>query len=53
MMIEFLTTCYGWDEGYLTEILDEDDDCYYFEDVWHRYSSVDKSLEGMEFIVKK
>ena len=52
MRIEFLTDCYGWDEGYITEVLEEDEDHYYFEDVWGRYSFIEKELLNEEFIIK-
>lgn len=52
MILEFLKTGYGWDEGYETEVLEEDDEYYYFEDERHYYNSIEKSLEGSEFITK-
>lgn len=53
MLIEFLTSSYGWDEGYETEVLEEDKDSYFFEDMRNRYSSINKSLENADFILKK
>jgi len=47
--IEFLTECYGWDEGFVTTIEDEDDINIYFNDVWGRWTYIEKSLEGLEF----
>jgi|AntAceMinimDraft_17_1070374.scaffolds.fasta_scaffold65807_1 hypothetical protein len=52
MIIEFLTTKYNWSEGYETEILEDDEDYYYFEDEEHLYTSIDKYLEDSEFIIK-
>ena len=52
MTIQFLTQNYSWDKGYQTEVIDEDNESYYFEDIWHNYVSVDKSLEGTDFKIK-
>ena len=49
MKIEFLTECYGWDEGFVTTIKDEDDIHFYFDDVWGSCTYIEKSLEGLEF----
>jgi hypothetical protein len=49
MKIEFLTDCYGWDEGFQAEVESEDDINLYFHDVWDRWTYIEKSLEGLEF----
>lgn len=49
MKIEFLTDCYGWDEGFQAEVEAEDYCNFYFHDVWGRYSFIEKSMEGLEF----
>jgi len=47
--IEFLTTCYGWDEGFVATVKNEDESNFYFNDVWGRPTYIEKSLEGLEF----
>ena len=49
--IELLTTCYGWERGYVTKILSHDDDHYYFNDEWGRFSTIEKDKEGVEFLI--
>ena len=49
--IELLTTCYGWERGYVTKILSQDDEHYYINDEWGRFSTIEKDKEGVEFIV--
>ena len=42
MIIELLKDCYGWESGFQTNVVDHDDECYYFYDEWHRWSYVKK-----------
>jgi len=52
--IKLLTTCFGWEEGHVTDIVDEDEGKYYFNNEWGRLSSLDKSKDGIVFkIVEK
>lgn len=51
MLIEFLTTCTGWDLGYRTEIEEEDSKYYYFNDVNDRWTSIEKTKEGNDFMI--
>jgi len=47
--IELLTTCFGWEEGHITEVLDEDEGHYYFDDEWGRWSAIEKTNNGIVF----
>ena len=49
--IELMTTCVGWVRGYTTKILSQDDKHYYFNDVYDQWSIIEKSKEGIEFII--
>ena len=49
--IKLMTTCTGWERGYTTKILSQDDDHYYFNDVWDCFAKVEKNKEGVEFII--
>ena len=49
--IELMTTCTGWVRGYTTKILSQDDKHYYFNDVRGCFSNIEKSKEGIEFII--
>ena len=49
--IELMTTCTGWERGYITKILSQDDKHYYFNDVYDRWSIIEKIKEGIEFII--
>jgi hypothetical protein len=49
--IEFLKTCTGWVEGYITTIELEDNAFYYFNDEWDRWTLIEKHKEGEDFLV--
>lgn len=50
-IIQMLTSCFGWDKGSRFNIhLVDDDGTLYFYDVYHRWTVVEKSDEGKEFI---
>ncbi len=49
--IELLTTCHGWERGYVTKILSQDKEFYYFNDEWGRFSTIEKNKEGIEFLI--
>jgi len=47
--IELLTTCFGWEEGHVTTVLEEDEENFYFNDEWGRWSTIDKNKDGIVF----
>lgn len=49
--IEFLNSCTGWDEGYMTTIEMEDSAFFYFNNVWGQWSIIEKDKESTEFVV--
>ena len=49
--IELLTTCSRWEREYVTKILSQDKEHYYFNDVWGEFATIEKSKEGVEFII--
>ena len=46
-----MTTCIGWERGYITQILSHDDVYYYFNDANDYFSNIEKNKEGVEFII--
>lgn len=51
MLLEFLTDCTGWDPGFRAQVESEDPEYFYFNDVNDRWSCVEKTKEGEDFIV--
>ena len=49
--IELMTTTTGWERGFVSKILSQDDSHYYFNDVRDHWSTIEKSKEGIEFII--
>ena len=43
MIIELLSESYGWERGYRVEVLDSDENYYYFYDEWDRWSCIKKT----------
>ena len=46
-----MTTCVGWKRGHVTKILSHDNDHYCFNDVYGCFANIEKSKEGIEFII--
>jgi hypothetical protein len=49
--IEFLKSCTGWGEGYVTTIEMEDNAFFYFNNEWGQWTIIEKDKECEDFIV--
>lgn len=51
MKIEFITEEFSWDKGYITAVIEEDEENYYFYDVYNRWCYIEKNKQGKEFLI--